>query len=528
MATTETAPTTLSAPAAAGRVDQTPSLWARLVRWLFQPVDLGLIVFFRVAFGVIMMWEVWRYFSYGWIARYFVEPTFHFTFYGFDWVRPWPGNGMYWHFGAMGLLAGCIALGLFYRVATTLFFLAFTYVFLLDQAKYLNHFYLICWVSLLMVFIPAHRAFSLDALRKPSLYSTTAPRWTLWLLRTQLGIAYFYGGLAKINSDWLAGEPMRMFLNSRFGYTPDGRFQPVPEAAVWFFTWGGLLFDLLIVPALMWHRTRVAAFCVAVLFHFMNDNLFSIGIFPWFMIAGTLIFCPPEWLQIGEPEHTSPKRKRGMDQSRLSSDSRMSLNWSQKLTLGLLGSYAAFQFLFPLRHYLYPGPVSWTEEGHHFAWHMKLRAKDGVAEFRAFDAGGREIPVPPVSDLLSPRQADSMPGKPFMILQYAHHLAGVLRSQGHEPAAIRVTAYASLNGREPQLLVDPDVNLLEKNRSIWPADWLVPLTTELPARGSVAVMERRMRERAARQTGGASPYYVPPSGMPLPNREAPRSAESVE
>ena len=42
-----------------------------------------------------------------------------------------------------------------------------------------------------------------------------APAWTLWLLRAQIGIVYFYAGLAKLNADWLQGEPMRGWLASR-------------------------------------------------------------------------------------------------------------------------------------------------------------------------------------------------------------------------------------------------------------------------------------------------------------------------
>jgi len=35
--------------------------------------------------------------------------------------------------------------------------------------------------------------------------------------------------------------------------------------------------------------------------------------------------------------------------------------------------------LVPLRHLLYPGYVSWNEQGHRFAWQMKLRDKEGFA-----------------------------------------------------------------------------------------------------------------------------------------------------
>ncbi|MEJ7873187.1 MAG: HTTM domain-containing protein, partial [Rubrobacteraceae bacterium] len=114
---------------------------------LFAPVDIASLVFFRIAFGVLMLWEVWIQFSNGLIQRNYIDPTYHFTYYGFGWVQPWSGNGMYLHFLALGVLAVCIALGLWYRVSVVLFFVGFTYVFLLDQALYLNHFYLICLVS---------------------------------------------------------------------------------------------------------------------------------------------------------------------------------------------------------------------------------------------------------------------------------------------------------------------------------------------------------------------------------------------
>ena len=71
---------------------------------LFKPVDIASLAFFRIAFGTILLWEVWRYFDYGWIERYYIEPEFHFTYYGFEWVRPWSGGGMFLHFDLPWLL----------------------------------------------------------------------------------------------------------------------------------------------------------------------------------------------------------------------------------------------------------------------------------------------------------------------------------------------------------------------------------------------------------------------------------------
>lgn len=186
----------------------------RLRAALSEPIDISFLVFFRILFGGIMLWEVYRYFTYGWISRYYIEPAVNFTYYGFSWVQPWQGSGMYIHFFVLGLAAACIMVGFLYRFAAPVFFLAFTYFFLLDQTRYLNHLYLVCLISFLMCFLPAERAFSIDARLRPKIRSVLAPAWTLWLLRAQLGIPFLYGGIAKLNSDWMhGGEPMRTWLN---------------------------------------------------------------------------------------------------------------------------------------------------------------------------------------------------------------------------------------------------------------------------------------------------------------------------
>lgn len=171
-----------------------------------------------------MLWQVCRYFHYGWIKGNWIDPIFHFTYYGFGWIRPWPGDGMYLHWLALGALSILIILGLWYRVSVTLFCLGFTFTFLLEQARYLNHYYLICLISFLMIFIPAHRVVSIDAWRDPAIRSYTAPAWALWLLRAQFGIVYFYAGLAELDGDWLHGKPIRMWLAGHHDYPLIGPF----------------------------------------------------------------------------------------------------------------------------------------------------------------------------------------------------------------------------------------------------------------------------------------------------------------
>ncbi len=39
---------------------------------------------------------------------------------------------------------------------------------------------------------------------------------------------------------------------------------------------------------------------------------------------------------------------------------------------------------------------------------------------------------------------------------------------------------ASLNGREYQFLIDPNTDLAAQPRTLWPADWILPLYGRLP------------------------------------------------
>lgn len=459
------------------------SRFAGLASRLFEPVDIASVVFFRVAFGVVMFWEVCRYFLLGWVGTYYAAPAldFRFAYYGFGWLQPLPGDWAYVHFAALGVLALFVAFGFLYRASAALFFVGFTYVFLLDQTAYLNHFYLISLVSLLLVFVPAHRSYSIDAALRPGLRSRTIPAWALFLLAAQVGIAYFYGGIAKLNADWLRGEPMGLWLPENTDFPLIGEMFTERWMALTF-SYGGLLFDLAIVPLLLWRRTRIFAFVAAFAFHYTNAQLFSIGIFPMLMVAATTLFLSPSW-----PRRVFgwiPRRGRRAQEPAPGRAGGVPYR-TRPAILALVGLYLAVQLLVPLRHHLYLGNVSWTEEGHRFSWHMKLRDKQAQATFFAVDPQTNErSPVEP-ADYMSAEQAAAMAGDPDMLLQFAHHAADDLgRGEGGENVEIRADVRASLNGRQPQRLIDPGVDLASQPRNPASADWILPLNTPLHEGGA--------------------------------------------
>ncbi len=410
-----------------------------------------------------MCWEVIRYFLGNWIERFYLRPEFLFKYYGFEWLQPWPGDGLYWHFAFVGLCALLITVGLFYRLAMWGFFLSFSYIFLLDQARYLNHFYLVCIIAFVLCLTPAHHAWSLDARRHGQMRSV--PRWAVVSLVALFEILLLYAGIVKINPDWLNGDPLRLWFNNRASIPILGPLV-AGDWAIYAASYAAIILHLLGAPLLFFKRTRLFVFLAYCVFHITNAIVFTIGIFPWMTIAGTLLFFNADW-----PIQFSNKLGIRTRAYRYSDSSTPTASW---LFL-VLGLFLVLQAMFPLRHYLYPGDVAWTEEGHRFAWRMKLRTKHGHATFRIKDpTSGKEWVVKP-ENYLSKRQYRYMVGRPDMILQYAHYLEGVwMRENKVADVEVRASVWCSLNGKPQRLLVDPDIDLTQVERKLWPAaNWIL-------------------------------------------------------
>jgi hypothetical protein len=458
---------------------------ARLQRWtreLFEPVDAASIAVFRIVLGLMIAWDVVRYWVSGWIEEYYILPKWHFTYLYFDWVQPWPGSGMYVHFAALGVAALLVSLGLGYRVAIALTWLLYTYKFLLEESVYMNHYYLIGLFCFLLIFMQPQRVYSLDRRRHPE-WPQTVPWWNVLLLRCQLFIVYAFGAVAKLNPDWLRGEPMYSAL-VRGG--PD-----VPAIAAHFPPWllaygiayGGILFDATVPVLLCFRRTRLVGFVAATIFHLLNDAFLNIGVFSYLMTGAITLFFEPDWPRRvaawwrGVPRPATnppvPAPRRAAATAPRAAAPRAPLAAGQRAVLIGLAAYALVQLALPWRHFLYPGRVSWTEEGHRFSWHMKLRAKSGQMVITGYDpVRGVRFAIDPADDL-RPRQLKKLYTFPDIILQYAHFKAAELRAAGIANPEIHVDFRCSLNGAPPRPLIDARVDLVKEQRSIWPARWLI-------------------------------------------------------
>ncbi|MEX2349980.1 MAG: HTTM domain-containing protein [Flavobacteriaceae bacterium] len=431
---------------------------------------------FRIGFGLMMLISIIRFWGYGWIDKLYIQPKFYFSYYGFEWVKPL-GEWTYLIFFICGLSALFVAIGLKYRLSIIVFFLSFTYIELMDKTTYLNHYYFISVLSFLMLFLPANAYFSIDNLLRKKQF-TTIPKWNIDAIKLLIGIVYFYAGLAKINSDWLfKAMPLKIWLPSKYDLPFIGEKLLQQEWFHYAMSWGGMFYDLLIPFLLLYRKTRVFAFVLVVFFHVFTRVLFPIGMFPYIMIVGSLIF-----FDAGLHHKIIDKIKAALKFFRVKTKALPTQTFTpsnQKIITSVLIVFFVVQLLLPFRYVLYPGELFWHEQGYRFSWRVMLMEKRGHAYFKVVNPEKGTYFYVDNTDFLTGFQEKQMSTQPDFILEYAHYLGERFKAQGHGPIEIYVESYVALNGRRSQPFIDPNVDLLKQYESFRPKTWILPFKDEI-------------------------------------------------
>jgi hypothetical protein len=455
------------------------SNFVNLLQALNCPVDASSLAVFRILFGLLAFGVVAHYFFSGNIRLYYLEPKLFFHYEWVPWIRPWPGNGMYVHFAVMAIAALGLAFGLFYRISASIFFLSYIYVFLIERAYYNNHEYLISLFAFLFVCTHAHRWASLDLWRNPRLKITaTVPFWQIFLFKFQIVVVYFYGGLMKFNGDWLRGEPMRLWLHERAEAPVVGRFFET-EFAAYFFSYGGLFFDLLMGWALLFRPTRYWAMGVGLLFNLFNYFFFNIGVFPFLMLSAYVLFMDAAWFK--KVYQKLMTQRDALEPHAPVSDilaqrkSRLSF-----FVIAFITFYVLIQLLVPWRFIFYKDDVRWVEGSFPFGWRMMSVSKVVKMAMMRIDSVTYQTDSIDFRDDLSEFQAVRFVNSPSMVVEYSKYLRAKLAAQGIEKPLLNLYAWASFNGRPDQLFIKPEFVLADE--SFTPRTrmrWIEPL--QMPA-----------------------------------------------
>jgi len=418
-----------------------------LNRLLFQRIDNSSLIIFRIFFGILISLECFGAIATGWVNRNLIAPKFKFPFIDFDFLQPLPGNGMYFYFGIMGLMGICIALGFKYRASMITFTTMWTATYLMQKTAYNNHYYLLILISLIMCFFPAERSRSIDVKINPKIESNAMYAYIKWIVVLQLFIVYTYASIAKIYGDWLDFSTIAVLMHSKRNYWLVGDILQEP----WIHTVigsVGILFDLLIVPALLWKPTRKAAFFLSLFFHLFNSIIFQIGIFPYLSIAFSVFFFEPETI-----------RKIFFKSKIPLTTSKVIIPNYKNILLIVAAVYFLTQLLLPVRHYTFEDDVLWTEEGHRMSWRMMLRSRQGKGRYKVVDKNTEEVFIINPKDYVSRSQERKIFAYPDFAWQFAQYLKKEFKEENRDVSVYLENSKISINRKPYEPFIDSKTDL---------------------------------------------------------------------
>ena len=430
--------------------------------FLFRQIDNSALIIFRVLFGLLCFLESIGAIFSGWVKRNFIDPEFTFSFIGFEWLQPLPGNWMYVYYAVMGVLGVLIMIGYKYRISTLTFAIMWTATYLMQKTSYNNHYYLLFLLSFIMFFLPANRYLSVDSKLNPKIRSINMPQWVKFILIAQMIIVYTYGAIAKLYPDWLDTTFFELLMKGKKDYVLIGNLLQ-KKWLHYFLAYGGILFDGLIIPLLLFRQTRMFAFCASIFFHLFNSLVFQIGIFPYLSLGFTLFFFDARTI-----------RNIFLKNKELYTKSEIITPKHHTVIKGVLIVYLCIQVALPLRHWFIKDDVLWTEEGHRLSWRMMLRSKTGIINFNVIDKNTQQTIFIDLDKKLTPKQKRVMASKPDLIWQMAQHIKKEY-SQKNQQVAVFVNSRISVNGRPYQQFIDPKMDLADVGWNYFKhASWILP------------------------------------------------------
>jgi hypothetical protein len=255
--------------------------------------------------------------------------------------------------------------------------------------------------------------------------------------------------VAKFYPDWLDGSFPKYLMSTR-GRDFDILQQDWVHQAILYF---GLFFDLLIVPLLLWKKTRWLAVIASVFFHVFNSVVFQIGIFPYLALSFLLFFFSTEVLH-----------KRFLWKKSYYVAAEVLVPKTKKLIVFSGTIFLLAMLLLPLRHWIIEDDVLWTEEGHRLSWRMMLRSRVGSGTFYIVEKDTGKKTAVQLEDYLSLKQQRSVQSKPDFIWQFAQELEEIYAEEGKE-IEVYADLKVSINGRIRKQFTDPTVDLTQEEWS---------------------------------------------------------------
>lgn len=474
--------------------------WHSFVSLLNRPTDPASLGIFRCLFGLLMVIDITQERGLSNLDYKYLDGAPVCRFPLFNFLQPLPLDWMYLVYVVMFLGASGIMLGCFYRLSCLMFLSTYWYIFFLDKTAWNNHSYLYGLIGFQLTLMDGNRYWSIDGLRRPSIRNAHVPLWNYTLLRAQIFIVYFIAGVKKLDADWVEGYSMS-YLAHHWLFDPFKLILPVELVSLLVVHGGGLILDLTAGYLLFFDVTRPYAFFFVSYFHCMNSQLFSIGMFPYTMLATSPLFCYPDWprnffahfpsflrpvLPLTSPgSQPSPScvyeeiQGSGTQQRQTPAAAKSSkLRLKHKLGAIFTVLYLMEQFFMPYSHFITQGYNNWTNGLYGYSWDMMVHSRSHQhvkITYKDRKTGETGYLNPGVFT-----QSRRWKDHGDMLKQYATCLHQYLPRYNISDPEIYFDIWVSINERFQQRIFDPRVDIVRAEWSPFkPNKWLMPLLVDL-------------------------------------------------
>ncbi len=388
---------------------------------------------FRLLFGVLMLPQIYNLIPH---VKELGNSCIVFHYPGLEFIEAY-SYGLINFLAIIGAIGAILlALGVIPRIGALIFLICFGYLFLIDVSFYNNHYYLWCLISFLFLFVDHNNCFKAWELIKKGNLDRKINIQSYLPFAILITIVYFYGGVAKINEDWLQGYPMRLMTQAKG--------VPFPDITGYFLSYSGLIFDLLIGFVLWKYPKKIYVIIPYFGFHLSNYFIFNIGEFPLVMMAAWLLFanlCQVQWKDIIEGCKTIflPKNAISM----------------------VLALFLIIQFIYPIRPLVFGEKVAWDRQGYDFTWRMMLNNYEpNYFQFLVEFPNEEQNYHVDFSKLLTYRQFYHAYHDPYMIWTLAQKLKTDAVKKYEEPnVKIHCKSLVQLNQHSAKQLINQDVDL---------------------------------------------------------------------
>tara|TARA_B110000285_G_C15047515_1_gene575132 strand:+ start:303 stop:1382 length:1080 start_codon:yes stop_codon:yes gene_type:complete len=337
------------------------------------------------------------YYNLDYTYQFMAGPEILFPYRGLEFIQPLPILFLKIIHFLLLVSSLLIILGIWYRYAIVFFFIGFTYFSFIDITLYNNHIYLFSLISFVMIFLDADILYSLRRKKTKKELKNHIPAWNQYLLIFLISLPYFFGGIAKLSSNWLHTDLTKILYNQSKNSL---LYDIIPENIfIFLIKYGGLVYDFLIVFLLLNKKTRKIGIALVIIFNITNNSLLfnDIGSFPLLMICSTILFFDSSKVSdfintlfpnktnkiLSKKEIKIAKRRVKKEVVHFINPTNDQIEWTKKrkATALIIGVFILFQITFPFRHFLLTNNPEWTGLGSRFAWRMKMQTKE-ITDFK--------------------------------------------------------------------------------------------------------------------------------------------------